>query len=650
MSKKAKASRKREKAVKAVPAPQESTPKRRGVSAEAAARVRAGNVKPQSGARVFDVYKPLPGVIPADDVKMALDDANVTAPTFTPWAYAGGWGAEEGQQFLGFPMLSILAQRGEYRLIAETIATEATRNWIKFDTKSGEDKSEKIKAIEEKITRIDLQAKARETCEHDCFFGRAHWFPDFGDVEGKELETDVGNGLSSVSTAKIAKGSLKDVRVVEPVWCYPQDYNSTNPLATNFYKPSSWFVLGQKVHASRFLTFVAREVPDILKPAYAFAGLSATQMARPYVDNWLDVRQGVTSIVRAFSTFVLSTDMDAVLSGGTGDSFMNRIGVFNDTKTNNGVLAIDKATEDFKNVAAPISGLEGIQSQAQEHISSIAQIPLVKLTGISPSGLNATGDQEMRCWEDRILSYQEAFLRPNLTTVIRFIQLSEFGEVDEDIVFDFVPLIELTEQEKADLRKSNAETGKTLVEARALSEQEERARIAADADGPYAAIDPKRSVPYPMTHAEKAQMAGTVIDALSKMLENSLISPAKALKEIRTSAAVTGIGTTITDADILEADSDPPEPQGDGPPGMPPGMGGMPGVPPGAGGPDAPPEDTGGPAAPPAPTKGGKHPLAALHPVTPPKPAGAAPKPPAAALKSSPKDSPAVTKPLQPDA
>lgn len=642
-------------------------PEKFAVSAATAARAKSRRGASAARGRVFEAYKPRPGVVPAGTPEMALDDA-ASAQEVESWAYSGGWGSEEGQQFLGFPLLSILAQRGEYRLIAETVATEASRNWIEFSSAGGKDKKERIKKIEERITRLNLQSKAREVLEHDCLFGRGHWFMDFGDVQGPELIEDIGRGNSDVSKAKIVQGTLRDIRVVEPVWCFPQSYNSSNPLAADFYKPSQWFVLGQQVHASRFLTFVAREVPDILKPAYAFAGLSATQMARPYVDNWLDVRQGVTSIVKAFSTFVLSTNMADILAGGGGEAFFNRVDVFNATKTNSGVLAIDKDKEAFANVSAPISGLEGIQSQAQEHMASITQIPLVKLTGISPSGLNASGDQEMRCWEDRVLSYQEATLRPNLETVVRVIQLDEFGDVDEDIIFKFVPLIELTEQEKADLRKADADTGKTLVESRAISGQEERNRVTADTDGPYAALNSDASVPYPMTHAEKATMAGTVVDAVTKMLDAQLIGPKKALQMIRTSSAVTGVGIEITDDDIAKADEDPPEPQGDGPPGMPPGMGGPPGAPgaPGGteqggalgganpGGSPGKPGDLGGdlpaeggaPAAPAAPKPAAPaphaHQLAALKPPKLPKPA---PKP---AAKGSPPASPEVTKPLKP--
>jgi hypothetical protein len=44
----------------------------------------------------------------------------------------------EGLLFLGYPYLSELAQRPEYRVISETIADDATRKWIDFEVTGAE--------------------------------------------------------------------------------------------------------------------------------------------------------------------------------------------------------------------------------------------------------------------------------------------------------------------------------------------------------------------------------------------------------------------------------------------------------------------------------------------------------------------------------
>ena len=80
----------------------------------------------------------------------------------------------EGLEFLGYPYLAELAQRPEYRVITDTIATEMTRKWIKFQAVGEEDKTAQIKAIEDEFTRLGVKDAFRKAAELDGFFGRAH--------------------------------------------------------------------------------------------------------------------------------------------------------------------------------------------------------------------------------------------------------------------------------------------------------------------------------------------------------------------------------------------------------------------------------------------------------------------------------------------
>ena len=526
------------------------------ISGEALAKANVTR-RVESDANPFRPYRPAPGVVPEGDPVLAMDEAEGTPD----WALSMAGAFAEGQQFMGYPALALLAQRPEYRVISETIATEMTRKWIKLVANDGGDKSDKIAKINAEMERLSLRDRFREIAEQDGFFGRSHLFLDFGnDDDGAELKTSIGSGSDDTSKAKIKKDSLQAVRTVEAVWVYPSSYNSINPLKPSWYKPDGWYVMGLPVHSTRLLTFVGREVPDLLKPAYAFGGLSMSQMAKPYVNNWLDVREGVTAIVKAFSTFVLLTDATSILSGGAGESFYARLDIFNRTRNNRGVLAIDKAKEDFKNVSAPLGTLDHLQAQAQEHMASVSRIPLVKLTGISPSGLNASSEGELKCFEDHINSYQEAFYRPNLTSVIGFIQLSLFGEVDSGIGIEFEPLNDLTEKEEAELRKINADTGEVLIRSKAVSYMEERQRVTSDPDGPYSGVNPEDPVVFPMTEPEKADVATKVASAVAALVGESIIDVSVGLKELRKSSIITDFGTEITDADIEDAENEPPIP------------------------------------------------------------------------------------------
>jgi phage-related protein (TIGR01555 family) len=388
-----------------------------------------------------------------------------------------------------------------------------------------DDKAEKIKELEAEFKRLCVRDVFFKLIEMDGWFGRVHLYVDLQDPASEisytddraELMTDIGDGQDEVTKAKVTKGSLKRLSVIEPVWTYPQHYDSRDPLKEEFYNPSTWFVMGKQLHASRLMTYVSRPVPDILKPAYAFGGLSLSQIAKPYIDNWLQTRQSVNDIIHAFSVMVLMTDLGSRLQAsdstgvpGDGSSLMDRVDLFNAFRDNLGTFVIDKEGEDFKNVTVPLSNLDSLQAQAQEHMASISRIPLVKLLGISPHGLNATAEPELKAFNDTIHAEQEAHVRPLLTKVMHFAMINLWGEVDEEIDFEFEHLTDLDEKAMAELRKMDAETDDILVNGcNAIHPEEVRKRLANDPDSLYDDIDLSDIPDKPMDDPGAINIHGT---------------------------------------------------------------------------------------------------------------------------------------------
>lgn len=410
---------------------------------------------------------------------------------------SGVW--DEGVTFLGYAYLAELSQRPEYRVMSETIASEMTRMWIRFtstnldgddeDKEKQEAKEQRIKELEAEFKRLDVVGMFRKATEQDGYFGRGHIYIDTGDTDNpEELLKSIGDGRDEISHSKINKGSVKKLRTVEAVWCYPTSYNSNNPLADDWYRPNEWYVQSQKVHSSRLITLVGREVSDLLKPTYSFGGLSMSQMAKPYVDNWLQTRQSVNAIISAFVTWVLKTNM-GVLNQLDGEALFNRADMYNNLRDNRGLMMIDKDTEEFANVSAPLGGLSELQAQAQEHMASVSHIPLVKLTGISPQGLNASSEGEIRSFYDWINSFQEKLYRKPIHRLMGLVMLSLWDEIDEDIDFEFEPLWSLDEKGMAEVEKTKAETDQILIDVGSISPEESRKRVAASEGSGYSSID-----------------------------------------------------------------------------------------------------------------------------------------------------------------
>ena len=438
---------------------------------------------------------------PSVNAKIAMDQ---DVAEINGWAAAATSSVfQEGQAFLGYPLLAEMAQRPEYRRPVEIIARHMTRKWIKLKAKSDDDdKSEKIDVILAEMKRLCLQQAFQRVVELDGFFGRGHLYIDLGTTDDPdELSVPIGNGSDQASLGKLKNIEIAAVRPVEPVWCYPLNYNSNDPLKPDWYAPEVWSVMGKALHHTRLLTLIGREVPDMLKPAYSFGGLSMTQMGKPYVDNWLKTRQSVADIISSFSVFVLATGLIETVMAAE-DQLITRAQLFNNLRDNAGLMMIDKTHEDFKNISAPLGTLDSLQAQTQEHMAACWGIPLVELLGIQPAGLNASSEGEIMTFENTINAAQERMFRKPVEKIINLIQLSKFGAIDQDIIVEFVPLHALSELEISEKQNRDANTDALLSETGAIDSQEIRQRWANDPASPYPGLDVDKLPQPPMANGQ----------------------------------------------------------------------------------------------------------------------------------------------------
>ena len=454
-----------------------------------------GNMKISNAARerarmtsdaktyIFPIQPPelFPGVVPKGTTAQIAMDSDSYSYAQSLFGYGNNPAGYNG--FPGYPYLAMLATRAEYRAFAEALATEITREWIVLNSteSAGDETKERITQLNDEIKKLKLQNVIKTIAEHDALFGRGQMFLD---IEGHDKSTPL-----ILSPKAIKKGSKFRVVAVEPMWTTPVSYNALDPTAPDFYKPPIWWMLGYPVHASRLQTVVTRPLPDMLKPAFNFSGMSISQLSEPYVDNWIKTRKSVGDLITNFSTTILKTAMDAVLQGGSGEDLFSRIELFTLARTNRGVMAVDMDKEEVVQVNTPLSGLAELQQQSEEHMGLPSRMPMVVLTGISPTGLNASSEGEIRVWYDRIHAAQESNYREPIEIAIKVLQLCLFGEIDEDITIDFQPLYQMTPKELAEIRLNNSTASGNYIDRGVIDPTEERERLARDPESGYQGLD-----------------------------------------------------------------------------------------------------------------------------------------------------------------
>lgn len=168
---------------------------------------------------------------------------------------------------------------------------------------------------------------------------------------------------------------------------------------------------------------------------------------------------------------------------------------------NNNALQIIGEKTSYESHQFAFGGLGEIYDRFMMDVSGVCGIPVTKLFGRSPTGMNATGELDMQNYYDLIEKEQETRLRPVLENLLPIIFTSVLGAVPNDLDFNFNPV-----------RRSN--------------------------------------------EAERQDLGSKQTTAVTQAFTAGLISQRTALKELQGSSKQTGMWTNITDNDIDNADDD----------------------------------------------------------------------------------------------
>lgn len=186
-----------------------------------------------------------------------------------------------------------------------------------------------------------------------------------------------------------------------------------------------------------------------------------------------------------------------------GSSLLNRAELFNANRDNQGLFLLDFTAEELVQVNTPLSNLSELQAQAQEHMCAVSRQPAIILTGIEPTGLNASSEGSMRAWYDWIAAQQEAFYRLPIQIIFEIAQIILYGAVDEKLSFVFVPLFQLTGKELSEIRAADATTATAYVSMGAVDNIEVREKLARDPESGYEGLDLGKTIENPMMQEDE---------------------------------------------------------------------------------------------------------------------------------------------------
>lgn len=430
-------------------------------------------------------------------------------------------------QFLGYGYLTGLAQNGLIRAGCEMIADEMVGKGITLTTKGNNDpdtdKQAKLDRLNELITKINLLPTLRKAVSISKYYGGSLVYMDFDGID-----TASENLLNPLILTKneLQGKKLRRLKVIEPYNLSPGQYNAADPLQEYYFKPRYWFVMGKAVDASRFLPPVQEnELPTILRPAYNFFGIPLAQIVLDAVAHFTECREAEARLVTKFSLTVFKTNLNEQLfSGGDWSQIDNRVNNFVQYRSNDGVMLIDKESEDIDIKSMSLAGVKDIVSQAMEIVAAYFNEPVTKMWGLTPSGFN-TGESDLNNHYDHIASQQEKQLRDQIEYVLKVLQMQEWGEIDNEITFTFNPLSEEKEESMATVNKIKAETQQIYISNGVISPDEGRECLKADPKSGFNNLDEESVLEQELSEKERELLGLTekreVLSQDEKLAEDS---------------------------------------------------------------------------------------------------------------------------------
>jgi len=161
------------------------------------------------------------------------------------------------------------------------------------------------------------------------------------------------------------------------------------------------------------------------------------------------------------------------MSANMPDYRANRLADMDMNRSNVRTILVDaELGEDFRRDTYSFNGIPQILELFMSRLAAAVDIPVTLLFGISPGGLNATGESEMRIFYDRIKAAQKYKVKPKIEYILRLLMLARKGPM-KGKEFDvwsvsFPSPWQSTDLEKSEIHKNKAMTKKLLAEADAI--------------------------------------------------------------------------------------------------------------------------------------------------------------------------------------
>lgn len=336
------------------------------------------------------------------------------------------------------------------RKVVDVPPFDMTREW-----RSWQAKPEQIEKIEGEERRLGYQRKLKQALQRARLYGGSLIIIGTNDADpSKELRVD-----------SVQQGGLKFLHVVSRYGGVYAGEISTDILSPYYGEPSYYQVTpvggpAMRIHPSRVVRFIGNTLPDEGTRVAGADGWGDPVLMSVFsaLMNATATTEGVASLVQELKIDIIRIP-DFMKNIGTEEyksRLIDRFAGGNLAKSVINTTLLDKE-EEWDRIEANFAQMPELLRVYLLIASGAADIPATRMLGQSAAGLNATGESDIRNYYDRIRAEQCTELSPTIARLDDIVIRSATGQRDPAIYYNWNPLWQLSETDRADISLKKAQ-------------------------------------------------------------------------------------------------------------------------------------------------------------------------------------------------
>lgn len=313
--------------------------------------------------------------------------------------------------------------------------------------------TEEIHKIEEEIRSTHL----RESILEGLRWGRL-----YGGAAAIIMISNQEEDLSQpIDVNSIMPGAFRGLYIVDR-WSgiYPSLQLVENERDPDFGLPEYYEVrdengVGQyRVHHSRVLRFCGIKMPFWEQVAEQYWGTSAIESIYEELTKRDNVSSNIANLTFKANLNVMKVEnldqMFATSSTVHQRRMYQMLSAINTIENSLGIRLIN-STDDIQQLQYSFSGLPEVMDSAMMDMAGATSIPVTRLFGRAPAGMNATGESDERMYRQTLEQERAIHITPVLERLIPIVCRSAIGQFPAGAKFKYPTLIETTPQDKAQI-------------------------------------------------------------------------------------------------------------------------------------------------------------------------------------------------------